>query len=297
MDHPRDLLLQNARTLVRGLIAQLPFIAVAVVTFIVFVLLARLLQQLTRRALRRYDWTFAEMVARLVHVAVVVFGVFIALWIALPTFEFAEILTSLGVTGLILGFALRDIIENFVAGILILWRRPFRVSDQIRSGTYEGTVAEINFRSTVLRTYDGIKVYVPNGKVFTEPLENLTANETRRSLVVLGIDQDASVAGARRVILETIEGIEGVLPDPPPAVLFTEVGDFANILHILYWTAPPTRFSELTTRSLVTERLYEALPAAGISFPYPIQTLQLTDANALSVTQARTNSSSGRQGR
>jgi small conductance mechanosensitive channel len=287
MDHPIDLLAENTRRLIRGLIAQLPFITVAAVAFVASLLLARLLRGLARRALRRHDPTFAEMIARLVHVSVLVFGVFIALWIAIPTLEFAEILTSLGVTGLILGFALRDIIENFVAGILILWRRPFRVGDQMRSGAFEGTVTEINFRSTVLRTYDGIKVYIPNGKVFTEPLENFTANETRRSLVVLGIDQEASVDDARRVILETLEGTDGVLRDPPAAVLFAEVGDFANILHVLYWTAPPTRFSELTTRSLVTERLYQALPSAGITFPYPIQTLQVNAANGLAAHQAR----------
>lgn len=79
--------------------------------------------------------------------------------------------------------------------------------------------------------------------------------------------------------LELFLGVAGVLPEPPPAVSFAEVGDFANILHVLYWTAPPTRFSELTTRSLVTERLYDALPAAGITFPYPIQTLQLHEGS------------------
>lgn len=136
-------------------------------------------------------------------------------------------------------------------------------------------MTEINFRSTVLRTYEGIRVFIPNGKVFTEPVENLTANGTRRSTVVLGIDQNASVAKARRVILETLRGIEGVLPDPEPAVLFEEVGDFANVPHVLYWTAPPTRFSERITRSLVTEGLCETLPTAGIGFPYPIQTVQL----------------------
>lgn len=278
MQEPLDLLAANARDLVRGFIAQAPFIAVAAAVLAGFLLLARLVQDLVRRALRRQDEAFAMMVARLAHVAVLALGVFVALWIAVPTVEFGQLFASLGVTGLILGFALRDIIENFVAGILILWRRPFRVGDQIRSGDYEGTVVEINFRSTVLRTYDGIRVFIPNGTVFTEPVENLTANATRRSLVVLGIDQDASVADARRVILEAIGGIEGVLPDPAPAVLFAEVGDFANVLHVLYWTAPPNRFSELTTRSRVTERLYEALPAAGITFPYPIQTVALDGA-------------------
>jgi len=275
MDHPFDLLTRSIRDVARSFIAQLPFIIIALVVFGAILLLGRLLRALARRGLRRFDPAVAEMVSRLVYLVTVILGVFVALWIAIPTLEFGEILTSLGVTGLILGFALKDIIENFVAGILILLRRPFQVGDQIRSGAYEGTVAEINFRSTVLRTYDGIRVFVPNGTVFTEPVENFTANETRRSLVVLGIDQEASVPEARRVILDTLASLDGVLADPKPLVLFSEVGDFANILHVLYWTSPPTRFSEITTRSDVTERLYEALPAAGITFPYPVQTLEL----------------------
>jgi small-conductance mechanosensitive channel len=297
MDHPLDLLAANARDLARGLVAQLPFLAVAAVAFACFLLLARLLRGLVRRGLRRYDPSFAEMVARLVHVAVVVLGILVALWIAIPTLQFSEILTSLGVTGLILGFALKDIIENFVAGILILWRHPFGVGDQIRSGAFEGTVTEITFRSTVLRTYDGVRVFIPNGTVFTEPLENFTANATRRSLVALGIDQDSAVAVARRVILKTLAGIDGVLPDPPPAVLFAEVGDFANVLHVLYWTAPPTRFSELTTRSDVTERLYAALPDAGIGFPYPIQTLRLEVEQATALTRRQPAADTAARGR
>jgi len=277
MDQSLDILLENSRELLRGVAAQLPFVAVALVAFVVFLLLARLLRRPILRALGNHDPAFREMIARLAHVATVALGVFVALWIAIPTVQFGQIFASLGVTGIVLGFALRDIIENFVAGILILWRRPFRVGDQVRSGAFEGSVVEINFRSTVLRTYDGIKVFIPNGKIFTEPLENMTAYPSRRTQVVLGIDQAASPAEARRVILETLRATDGVLADPAPAVFLAEVGDFANILHVLYWTAPPTRFSELETRSLVTERLYDALQAAGINFPYPIQTVLLDE--------------------
>lgn len=286
MNDSLDLLASNTRDMARGLVAQLPLILVAIVVCGALVLLTRMLRSLVRRAAQRYDPSFAEMMARLSYVAVVFVGILLALWIAIPTLEFSEILTSLGVTGLILGFALKDIIENFVAGILILWRRPFRVGDQIRSAAFEGTVEEINFRSTVLRTYNDIRVFIPNGTVFTEPVENFTANESRRSLVVLGIDQSASVADARRVLLQTLADVDGVLADPSPAVLFAEVGDFANMLHVLYWTAPPTRFSEVSTRSLVTERLYGALVSAGIDLPFPIQTLRL-DTTSLIERQYR----------
>lgn len=116
MDRPIDLLLDNTRELARGVVAQMPYIAIALLVFVAFILLARLLRTLVRRGLGRHDPAFAEMVARLAQVAMVALGVFIALWIAIPTVQCGQIFASLGVTGIILGFAQRDIIENFVAG-------------------------------------------------------------------------------------------------------------------------------------------------------------------------------------
>ena len=275
MEQTLDLMLDNLADVGRGILAQVPLIAAGVIAGVLVIVLGRAVRGAIRRGLDRQDRVFADMIARLVYAGFIAFGIFVALWIAIPTVKFTELFASLGVTGIILGFALRDIIENFVAGILILWRRPFRVDDQIRAGAYEGTVVEINFRSTVLRTYDGIKVYVPNGKVFTEPIENLTGYPERRVTVVLGIDQNASVARARDTVLEALGGIEGVLHEPAPAVYFDAIGDFTNNLHVLFWTRPSTRVSELTTKSDVTERLYTALQEAGIGFPYPIRTVQV----------------------
>lgn len=252
---------------------RLPVFVASVLAFGVCVLVARLARRLARRALRRHDPTLVRMSATLVHAVLIALGVLAALWIAVPTFKFTEIVASLGVTGLIVGFALKDILENFVAGILLLWRRPYRVGDQIQSGAHEGTVQEINFRSTVLKTYDGIKVYIPNGKAFTEPIENKTGYRERRTTIALGIDQRATIGTAREVILRALRGIDDVLSDPPPEVLFDAVGEFTNDLLVRFWASPPTRIHELETRSRVTERLYETLLAAGIGFPYPTRTV------------------------
>ena len=279
--NPYAPLLASIEQLLGGLRAQLPQIIAALVVLGAFVGLAALLRRLVTGGLRRIDRTLAAMLGQLSDAATVVLGVLIGFWIAIPTINFREIYAGLGVTGLILGFALRDLLENFAAGILILWRRPFKLDDQIRSGSYEGTVAEINFRSTVLRTYDGLKVFIPNGRIFAEPVENLTGYRQRRSTIAFGIDQNASVGTARRVILGALRemGPAGVLPEPAPVVFFDAVGDFTNNLHVLYWTAPPNRFSELTTRSEVTERLHAALLNAGIGFPYPIRTVHVATRN------------------
>jgi small-conductance mechanosensitive channel len=291
MENAGNLVLENSRQLARGIVAQIPFVAFAIIVFVIFVLAGRLLRGIVRRTLRHYDRAFSEMLARLVYAAVLIVGVLVAIGIAVPTVRFSQVFTSLGLKGLIIGFALQDLIQNFVAGIMILWRRPFiYYGDQIRTGDYEGTVEEISFRSTLLRTYDGIDVSIPNGMVFTTPVENLTANRTRRSMVELCIARTASVAGARQVILQTLQGVEGVLARPAPTVIFVGADGVANVLHVYFWTVPPTRFAEVTTTSTVTERLYAALPAAGIAFPAPVETVRLLPPEENSAAAARAES-------
>jgi small-conductance mechanosensitive channel len=298
--NPYAPLLASVQQLVSWIRSQAPQVAAALSVLVVFVGFAVLLRRAVIRALRPVDRTLAQMLGQLSYAATVVLGVLIGCWIAIPTINFREIYAGLGVTGLILGFALRDLLENFAAGVLILWRRPFKLDDQIRSGAYEGTVTEINFRSTILRTYDGLKVFIPNGRVFTEPHENLTAYRTRRSTVELGIDQGSPVGTARRVIIETLTemGPRGVLAEPPPAVFVDAIGDFAIDLHVHYWTAPPDQFSALETRSEVTERLYSALLGAGISFPYQprtIRVLRTSEAEQSPVLRSGTGRGNGVQ--
>ena len=260
---------------VRGFLVQLPLIGLGLGVGIVLLLVGRSVRRLVRRSGWPGDPSLSRLFSGLVFGAFLVGAVLVGLWIAVPSVRFTEVLASLGVTGIILGFALKDLIENFVAGILILWRRPFSASDQISTSGYQGTVLEINFRSTVLRTYDGLKVFVPNSKVFTEPLENLTGFTDRRATVMIGISQEASVGGAREVILRTLRQLEDVNRSPEPMVLFEEIGDFSNNLHVLYWTSPPSMLSERITRSRVYEALWTALANAGVAVPYPIHTVQL----------------------
>ena len=259
----------------RGFFAQLPLIVLGLAVGIVLLVVGRIVRRLVWRSGWPGDPSLSRLFSGLVFAAFLVMAVLVGLWIAIPSVRFTEVLASLGVTGIILGFALKDLIENFVAGILILWRRPFSAADQISTSGYQGTVLEINFRSTVMRTYDGLKVFVPNSKVFTEPLENLTGFTERRATVTIGISQEASVAKARAVILSTLQRLEDVNQTPEPMVLFEEIGDFSNNLEVLYWISPPTKLSERITRSRVHEALWMALADAGVAVPYPVQTVEL----------------------
>lgn len=230
--------------------------------------------RLAHRILLGRDPTLAHLVGGLAAVAIVVPGGLLALRIALPSIHFAELFASLGVASLVLGFALKELLENFVAGTLLLWRRPILIGDEIRFRHYEGIVEEINVRATVLRTFDGQKVFLPNGKLLAEALENLRTYPSQRSTVVLGIDPGASVARARQVTVDTLREIPEVLQDPPVEVLLDALGAYTLDLHVLFWTAAPTHLAELAIRSEVTERLNTALTAAGIGFPVPTYAMQ-----------------------
>lgn len=269
----------ETQTLAEGLwqefVEHLPGLVGALIALAVFTLLGRVFRGVTRRALERRDPTLAHMLAELVHAALIVFGVLVACWIAFPSIDFRAIFTSLGLTGLILGFALRDLIENFASGMLILWRRPFRIGDQIRTSSYQGMVEEVNFRSTVLKTADGTQVFIPNGSMFTKPLENISGYGIRRLEIALGIEQSAAVSDARRVILAELATIDPVLAEPPPVVLFDRVGDFANELQVMVWIQSARLAIDRQVRSEITERLYGALSRNGIGMPYPIQTVRL----------------------
>ena len=280
-----DVVVARLQSLAEGLLGQLPLIVLGLIVGVVAFVAGRVVAGALRRTFNARDAALAAMMGRIGQLITVALGVLLGLWVALPSVRFTDVFASLGVTGLILGFALKDLIENFIARVLILWRHPFRVGDQIRSGEHEGTVEEINFRSTVLRAYDGVRVLIPNGRVFTAPVENRTAHRRLRSTVRLGIDQSAAVADARREILAALPEVPGILPDPAPMVLFTGIGDFTNNLEVLYWTEPPTSFSEIVTRSDVTEMLNQRLQAAGISFPVPTRTVRLETPRPLSVAQ------------
>lgn len=136
--------------LFRGFIAQLPYILIGFSVLAVCWGATRLVRSMIRRALRRHDPALGEMIGNLATAGMLFLGFLLGLWIAIPTVRFTEVMSSLGVTGIIVGFALRDMLENFVAGIIILWRRPYWVGDFLRSGIHEGAVTEINFRATIL---------------------------------------------------------------------------------------------------------------------------------------------------
>ena len=201
-------------------------------------------------------------------------GLLVAMVIAIPGFTVGQLFSILGIGSVAIGFAFRDILQNFLAGILILLNQPFRIGDQIIMKDLEGTVEEIQTRATFLKTYDGRRVVVPNSDLFTNTVTVNTAFETRRLEHVIGISYDDDIETA-------IRGFGS--RDARGAQRF----GLARTGCVSWWISPNRRSTSRcfggSTRP--TKRMWFSVAArscakraarldeAGITIPFPIRTL------------------------
>lgn len=206
------------------------------------------------------------------HISTWVIGSLFAAVIAFPGLELGDIIATLGLSSVAVGFAFQDIFKNFLAGVLLLLQEPFRIDDQVIIGEYEGTVERIDIRTTQIRTYTGEQVLLPNATVFTSAVQVRTAFESRRTDLGVGVDYNTSLPEATKVLLETIKNIEGVLTSPPPEVDINSFGDSSIDLIVRYWTSPQQKEVRRTqTRAIVA--IKKAFDLVNINIPYPIRTV------------------------
>ncbi|CAM3572330.1 mechanosensitive ion channel family protein [Deinococcus frigens] len=263
----------RVQSLLQGFIVTIPNILIGLLVFLVFLLIARLARNaVTGLAERSGQPRGVSLVfSRTVSWLVLAVGVLTALTVIFPTLTAASLFGALGVSGVAIGFAFKDIFQNLLAGILILVTRPFRIGDQIVSGDHEGVVEDIQVRATLLRTYDNRRVVIPNSELYTNRVTVNTAYEHRRLAVTVGIGYGDDIAAARKLILETLKGLDGLLQDPAPSVLVRELGDFSVNLEVRFWIDPPVRKEAVETQDSVLEAIKNALPAAGFDLPFPTQ--------------------------
>ena len=265
--------LRGVREMGQGFIERLPYIAVALVVFLIFYVVAKLIRASVRSISqrRKRHHNVGLVLGRLAQGLIVLLGLLVALVIVLPTFKPAQLVEFLGISSVAIGFAFRDILQNFLAGILLLWNEPFRIGDQIRMGDYEGDVEDIQTRATLIRTYDDRRVVIPNGELFTNPVIVNTAFDKRRMEYDIGIGYGDDIDRAKEIILEAVGEVEGVLAEPKPQILVFELAGSSVQLRVRWWIAPPRRRDALDSRDHVLSATKKALLANGIDLPFPTQ--------------------------
>jgi small conductance mechanosensitive channel len=265
-----DVVWQVFSQLFARLMAHLPYLILGFVVFVLFLIGARVAKSILNTAGRRtrLDRTLADLLGRLTSAVTIILGLFVAAVVIFPTFNPGDLIAGLGITSVAIGFAFKDVLQNFFAGILILWRRPFVVGDEIKVGSYEGTVEEITTRSTRVRTYDGERAVLPNGDVYTNAVLVRTAYNSRRVRLSVGIGYQDSIERARSVIGEVLQKTEGVLHEPAPAVFVADLAPSSVNLNVFFWTnSRQASVLKVTDRAMTGIKL--ALDKAGIDIPYP----------------------------
>ena len=211
--------LEEVKDKLLRLLAAIPLLVVAIAIIWLAVLFGRALAQRPMGWLRRHrENPYLEgLVRRLVQSVVVILGLVLALNLLGATTLVGAVLGSAGVVGLVVGFAFKDIAENYIAGILLSLRRPFAPDDHLVVDRYEGKVIALTSRATLLMTLDGNQLSLPNSLVFKSVVLNYSANPRRRFEFVLPIDPAQSIREAREMGLAAIAQVDGVLPEPAPS--------------------------------------------------------------------------------
>ena len=241
----------------------------ALATFLIlalFGLIAWLVRGLLTRlfAIVIQDRTTENLIRQIVYYAIWVLGFIIA--VNALGFDPQALATGLGLSSLALGFALKDILSNFVSGLLILVMRPFELGDEIVVGDTEGSVEGIDLRATQIRTYDGRIVLVHNAELFTLRVTNNTATPTRRGSLVFPLGYDNDLPRVMEIMKQAIAETPGVLTKPPNTIIVREFTDADIILELRFWTES-TRRDFLDAASHVAQSVVAALKREGIPLP------------------------------
>ena len=174
---------------------------------------------------------------------------------------------------LAIGFAMQDVLKNFVAGVFIFVEKPFKIGDWIEWDGNSGVVEDISLRITRLRTFDNELLTVPNGQLTDSVVKNPVDANKLRLKFVFGIGYDDDVEAATDIILEEARAHDGIMDDPEPSVRLTELGDSSVGLQSRIWIANPSRADFVKTRGEYVRRVKARFDEEGIDIPYPHRTL------------------------
>jgi small conductance mechanosensitive channel len=277
METDASITLERIESFITGFWWILPNVGIALVVFLVFLGVASGARAGVSRFFKhRGRPDLASLLAGFARWALIALGLLVVATIVFPSVKPADVLATLGVGSIAIGFAFKDILQNWLAGLLILLRQPFRQGDQIVVGKHEGTVERIEARATLIRTYDGKRVIIPNSSVYTESVTVNTAFEWRRSEYDVGIGYGDDVGKACEVIRHALKRLPGVAADPEPEAIPWELAGSAVNVRVRWWTE--SRQADMVhARGRVIQAIREELGEAGIDLPFPTNVVLLHD--------------------
>ena len=257
------------QSMVEGLGSAAPNIAIAAVILLFFYIIARCVAWMVRRvAARRDRANLGDLLGGLAKAGVLLFGGLVAITVIFPSVKPADAIGALGLSSVAIGFAFKDILQNWLAGLLILIRRPYAIGDWIEVDGEVGSVERIETRATLLKTFDGKLTLIPNSDLYTGKVTVLTHYDARRSEYDIGVGYADDIDGARETILGAIRSVDGVLADPEPVVMEWGLDASWVTLRARWWTDSR---GALGPRRAVIRAIKLALDEKGIDMPFETQ--------------------------
>ena len=275
------------------LVAALPLLAVALLIVLGAIWLGGLVSRRMRlvKRLSRHNPYMEGLARTTAKTLVILAGVLAALNLLGATSLVGAVLGSAGVVGLVLGFGFKDIVENYIAGVLLSIRQPFNPGDLVRIDTHEGRVTSLTSRATLLMTGDGNQLTLPNALVFKSVMLNYTRNPRRRFDFMTNVATGASWNEAMDLGIRTMKDIDGVLADPAPTALIKELSDGAATIQYYGWI-DQTRNDLSKTRSEAMRLVRRRLREAGITPPDGVQKVAMIRADTGAAVEAAASESS-----
>ena len=257
--------------------ALLPMIAIGIAILILTYFLSRLAAKLFERlGFFKSNLLLRNILANLLRAAVMLFGLYIALEVVGATKIVGAMLGAAGVVGLAVSFAFRDIIENYLASVILSLRQPFRIKDRVEINGHVGRVIRLTSSETLLMTDDGNHFRLPNAEVFKGTITNFSRNPRRRLNFNVGIGNEEDLVAAEEIGLAALNAIEGILDDPKPSSSIIELADSSVTVGFFAWVDQTANdFGKV--KSFAIRRVKEAFDEASVAMPSPTFEVNMHD--------------------
>ncbi|CAI3949354.1 mechanosensitive ion channel family protein [Alteromonas macleodii] len=247
---------------------RLPGLALGLVIMAAFILLAPHIAKVLVKPLTRTTTSplLRSVIQRSVSLVLILLGIYLFLFLAGLTGFAIAVVSGTGVVGLILGFAFRDIAENFISSLLLTIQRPFRIGDIVQINDFTGIIQKVTARATTLVDFDGNHIQIPNATIYKGVIKNLTANPLMRGQFVIGVGYDADIQQAQQIAQEITSAQDNVLIDPEPQILIDELGPSTYNIKVYFWV-DVEKTSVLKMASVLMRKITQAFLEANISMP------------------------------
>lgn len=290
-----DLIAEKLITWGETLIKLLPNIVVAAVVMVLGLYLAKFIRKIASQLITKIskNLTLNNLFSSIIYFIFLGIVIFTVLSILQLDKAVTSILAGAGILGLALAFAFQDIASNFMSGIFISFRKPLKVGDIVQIKDYMGRVKEVKLRDTIVETFQGKTVIIPNKEVFQNPIENYSFLQKRRFDLSVGVSYGDDLEKVRQITLDAVSDIAELSKEDVINVYFVEFGDSSINLSVRMWINTPEQsvYNKVGSEAII--KIKKAYDANDIMIPFPIRTLDFgikggTNLNEMPIQMANT---------